>query len=243
MNNSGFIWLHRKLFDNPVVCKDADHLAVWIYLLCHAVWTPTDVMFHGERITLQAGQFTTGRKIIADTLKISESKVQRILKRFESEQQIEQRTDRQCRLITIVSWDEYQSCEQRIEQQVNNDRTTSEQRVNTKKEYKNIKTKERNIYIAEFDELWSIYPKKQGKENAKKSYLKARAEGVTREDVEKGIKAYADYIEATNTESRFIKHGSTFFNQRAWEDDWTVDKGYSRSAGKEESFEDMLSRL
>ena len=139
---NGYIALHRKLFDNPVVCKDADHLAIWIWLLCHAVWQPTDIMFHGERITLQAGQLTTGRRVIASELKISESKVQRVLKCFESEQQIEQRTDRQCRLITIVSWADYQDTEQRNEQRVNNEWTTSEQRVNTNKEYKNIRIKE-----------------------------------------------------------------------------------------------------
>ena len=135
---NGHISLHRKMFDNPVVCKDADHLAVWVYLLCMAVWKPTDVTFHGKKLTLSPGQLTTGRKAIADKLKISESKVQRILKTFEIEHQIEQQTDRQCRLITIVSWSKYQKVEQRFEQRVNNDRTTSEQRVNTKEEYKNI---------------------------------------------------------------------------------------------------------
>ena len=131
---NGHIALHRKLLDNPIVCKDADHLAIWIWLLLHAVWDSYDVEFHGKRLTLQPGQLTTGRKVIADELKISESKVQRVLKEFESEHQIEQQTDHQCRLITIVSWDKYQLGEQRNEHQVNNDRTTSEQRVNTNKE-------------------------------------------------------------------------------------------------------------
>ena len=134
---NGHIALHRKMFDNPVVCKDADHLAVWVYLLGMAVWSPTDVMFHGQRITLHPGQLTTGRKAIADKLKISESKVQRILKLFESEHQIEQRSDRQCRLITIVSWDKYQYSEQRVnndfdtfEELDNANSPKSEQRVN-----------------------------------------------------------------------------------------------------------------
>lgn len=132
----GFVKLHRKLLENPVVCKDADHLAIWIWLLLNAVWDSCDVTFKGERLTLKPGQLTTGRRKIASDLKISESKVQRVLKTFENEHQIEQRTDRQCRLISIVSWDKYQIGEQRFEQRVNNDRTTSEQRLNTKKESK-----------------------------------------------------------------------------------------------------------
>lgn len=137
----GYLKLFRQTKNNKVVMKDADHLAIWIWLLMEAVFKPTYATFGGKQITLQPGQLTTGRKRIASELHISESKVQRVLKRFESEHQIEQRTDRQCRLITIVSWNEYQASEQRIEQQVNNERTTSEQRVNTKEEYKNIKNK------------------------------------------------------------------------------------------------------
>ena len=144
MSQNGYIKLHRKLLENPVVCKDSDYFAVWIYLLLNATHSGCEVMFGGKRTTLKPGEFTTGRKRIAEDLSISESKVQRILKRFESEHQIEQRTDRQCRLISIVSWNKYQECEQRNEQQVNNDRTTSEQRVNTKQKGKNEK-KEKNI--------------------------------------------------------------------------------------------------
>ena len=34
--NNGYIKLHRKLLDNPVVMKSNDHLAVWMYLLLNA---------------------------------------------------------------------------------------------------------------------------------------------------------------------------------------------------------------
>ena len=57
---NGHIALHRKLLDNPTVCKDADHLAIWIWLLLHAVWDSYDVTFHGKRLTLKSGQLTTG---------------------------------------------------------------------------------------------------------------------------------------------------------------------------------------
>ncbi|MBQ2055910.1 MAG: hypothetical protein II489_06405 [Bacteroidaceae bacterium] len=233
----GYVAAHRKMLDNPIVCKDADHLAVWMYLLLNAVYKPTDVTFHGERITLRAGQLTTGRKVIADKFKISESKVQRILKSFENEHQIEQLTDRQCRLITIVSWNEYQVSEQRPEQRVNNDRTTSEQRVNTKEESNKYKKENKNnTYVQEFERLWALYPKKQGKKKACENYIKARKSGATSEEVEKGIIAYAEYIKATNTEDRYIKHGSTFFSQQAWQDEWRVRNGTNfRRSDKERS--------
>lgn len=134
----GWFRLHRKILENPIVCKDGDHLAVWIYLLANATYTSYDIYFCGKRITLKAGQLITGRKSIAEKLGISESKVQRILKLFENEQQIEQQTTSQNRLITIKNWNKYQMSEQQIEQQMNNNRTTSEQRVNTNNKYNNI---------------------------------------------------------------------------------------------------------
>jgi uncharacterized phage protein (TIGR02220 family) len=119
------------MFDNPVVTKDAEHLAVWVYLLHYATHTGYDIMFGGKRITLKPGQLPTSRASIARKLSISESKVQRILKTFEIEQQIEQQVDNRSRLITLINWDRYQKSEQQIEQQVNSNRTASEQQVNT----------------------------------------------------------------------------------------------------------------
>lgn len=136
---SGWIKLHRKILDNPVVCKDGDHVSVWMYLLLNATHKEYPAMFAGERITLQPGQLITGRKSISEKFGISESKVQRILKLFENEQQIEQQSSNKNRLISIVSWADYQEDEQQSEQQVNNKRTTTEQQVNTNKNVKNVK--------------------------------------------------------------------------------------------------------
>lgn len=140
----GWIKLYRKLLDNPIITKDSDYLSVWIYLLLNATHKEYDTLFKGQRITLQKGQLITGRKIIAKKLKVDESKVQRILKSLENEQQIEQQNGNQNRLITILSWDKYQQDEQQIEQRLNNDCTTSEQQVNTNKNEKNIKNNKKD---------------------------------------------------------------------------------------------------
>lgn len=136
---SGWIKLHRKTLENPIVCKDSDHIAVWTYLLLNATHKEHQAIFSGEKITLMPGQLITGRKAISEKFNIHESKVQRILKSFEIEQQIEQQTSNRNRLITILSWDEYQCIEQQVEQPVNNKRTTDEQPVNTNK---NVRIKE-----------------------------------------------------------------------------------------------------
>lgn len=127
----GWVCLYRKILENPIICKDSDYFAVWCYLLLSATHRKTSALFKGKKIILLPGQLITGRKSIAKKFKIDESKVQRILKTLENEQQIEQQTSSQNRLITIINWYQYQEIEQQNAQQVNNECTTSEQRVNT----------------------------------------------------------------------------------------------------------------
>ena len=130
--NNGYIKLHRKILDNPVVMKSSDHLAVWMYLLLNATHKEYDTIIEGKRVTLKAGQLVTGRKVMAKVLKINESKIQRILKTFKIEQQIEQQTNPRCRLISILNWSDYQQSEQQNEQQVNNKRTLNNNVKNVK---------------------------------------------------------------------------------------------------------------
>lgn len=75
----------------------------------------------------------------------------------------------------------------------------------------------------EFDILWKLYPRKEGKSNALADYMKARKDKkapVTMEEVQRGIERYVKYITAHKIERRFIKQGSTWFHQRCWEDEY-----------------------
>ena len=142
----GYIKLYRSMLENPLLTKDSDYMAIWVYLLLNATHAQITAMFKGEIITLKEGQLITGRKSISKKLNINETKVQRVLKRLENEQQIEQQTSNRKRLVTVVNFKTYQQSEQQSEQQVNNKRTTSEQQVNTNKNVKNVKNvKERDF--------------------------------------------------------------------------------------------------
>ena len=142
----GWIKLHRSIWENPMLAGDPDKLSVWIYLLTSAAYDRRDAVLGGKRITLSRGQLITGRRKIAEQTGVEEHKVDRILKAFSREQQIEQRSTPHGSLITVINYDKYQQCEQRYEQQseqrVSNDRATSEQRVSTIKELKEKREKE-----------------------------------------------------------------------------------------------------
>lgn len=77
-------------------------------------------------------------------------------------------------------------------------------------------------YKAEFDRLWSLYPNKKGKDKAQTAYIKARKSGVDYETIERGIKNYCKECEIKNREKQYIKHGSTWFNNHCWNDEYEL---------------------
>ena len=124
---SGWIKIHRKILNNPVVMKDPDHFTVWMYLLLTASHQEYKTLFGGKLITLKPGQLIAGRKKISRATKVDESKVKRILKLFEADQQIDQQTKRYGSVISILAWNEYQNFDQQNDQPVTNDCPTNDQ--------------------------------------------------------------------------------------------------------------------
>lgn len=91
------------------------------------------------------------------------------------------------------------------------------------------KNKDRNInnlpglsenLDTEFDYLWKLYPNKQGKTDAKQKYLKYRKSGIQYQDILNGLIRYLNYIQQEKIQIQYIKHGSTWFNQKCWEDEY-----------------------
>ena len=68
----------------------------------------------------------------------------------------------------------------------------------------------------EFDALWLLYPRKDGRKDALRHYKAARREGVTFDEVESGIKRYANYVR--DKDPTYTAMGSTWFCGHRWED-------------------------
>lgn len=147
----GWIKIHRKILENPIVCKDSETLSIWIYILLNATHKEIPALFKGKEITLQKGQLITGILSISKRLKINKDKIQRTLKCFEIDKQIEQQTSNQNRLITIVNWNEYQEIDNQNDKQMINKRETNDKQLITNKNVKN----ERNIlYYGEYKNVF-----------------------------------------------------------------------------------------
>lgn len=92
---------------------------------------------------------------------------------------------------------------------------------------KNSIDKNNNIinFEHEFDQLWAIYPRKQGKKRAFEAYKRSRKKGIEYEVIKNGVNAYLSYIENEKVKPQYIKQGSTFFSQDAWNDEWDSRRG------------------
>ena len=92
----------------------------------------------------------------------------------------------------------------------------------------------------DFEELWKLYPRKAGKAKAFKAYKSAIKQGATNEQIKQGILNYIQWIKEHKTQAEYIKHGSTFFNERCWNDELGSDIQYRpKTCGDNKSAEFM----
>ena len=71
-----------------------------------------------------------------------------------------------------------------------------------------------------FEEFYSLYPRKEAKQKALQAYLKA-IKKVDKDTLLEGLKKYIDYIKTNKKEREFIKHPATWLNQGCWEDEYS----------------------
>lgn len=92
------------------------------------------------------------------------------------------------------------------------------------------KHKNNNIIINnQFNELWRLYPKKQGKKQAQSAFERAIKNGTDFEEIKKGLEQYIDFIKENKVDNKYIKQGSTWFRNECWNDEYTVKKKDSPS--------------
>lgn len=138
----GWVSLHRKLMDNAV-WGDPNYLKLWIYCLFKASHQEHDQLVGNQMISLNKGQFVTGRHVLADDLnrgvkpklRLDDLTWWRYLKNLEKFQMLNIKTSNKFSVVTIDKYEVYQhqhkQVEQETEQQMNIKRTTDEQHLNT----------------------------------------------------------------------------------------------------------------
>ncbi len=134
----GWVKLHRCLmekaiFDNPKLLK------VFMWCLFKATHKQRDLFFGTRKITLEPGQFVTGRFSASEELNMNGSTVWRYLHTLKDNETIEIIANNKYTLINVVNWANYQVADDESEQQMNIKRTSNEHQMNTNKNVKNDK--------------------------------------------------------------------------------------------------------
>ena len=80
---------------------------------------------------------------------------------------------------------------------------------------------DKNLEI-EFEEIWKGYPNKKSKRDAVKHYKASRRRGSTFEEIYNGLLNYLNYIKYEKIDPHYIKHGSTWFCQECWRDEYII---------------------
>jgi len=145
ITNNGWIKIHRKIKEKGYYNK-SEYVHLWIHLLLEANHGEKEFMWNKKLIKIKPGQFITGLRILQSETGIKRSTVDRILKMFENETQIEQQITTKFRLITIKNWEQYQKVETQNEKQVGNKWETDGKQMGTNKNDKNYKN-EKNIIL------------------------------------------------------------------------------------------------
>lgn len=150
MSDGGWIKIHRDIWKNPWMYKP-NVLTVWVYILCHVEYQPTDVIFEGKRMTLQAGQGLFKFYQVAQELGIAVTTLHRIVEMLKNEKQIEKQSSPRNTVITVVNWEKYQTVGKQNEKQAENKRKTNE------KQTENLHINNKNLRSKEFKKIYGEY--------------------------------------------------------------------------------------
>lgn len=135
----GWFKMHRKIIESPVF-DNPEALKLWVWILSKASHKEHTLMVGNKTVTVKAGELVFGRRIAARALRMTESKVYRLLKTIENSGMIEVKPNNKFSVINVVNWGFYQGTDgskrTTNEQQTNNSRTTKEQQTNTNKNVK-----------------------------------------------------------------------------------------------------------
>ena len=154
---SGWIKNHRSILDHWLWSdRPFSKGQAWLDLIMFANFEPREVMINGHVYKLERGQQARSEVTLSKHWGWSRNKTRRFLSRLKTEHMVEQRTDRNTSVITILNYDKYQSkallndttdgttvdtrTEQRSEQRRNNVGTQykKERRKEGKKEEYNV---------------------------------------------------------------------------------------------------------
>lgn len=83
----------------------------------------------------------------------------------------------------------------------------------------------------DFERFYDNYPKKEGRDRAKKKYLAARRKKVTHESIMDGLQRYKAFLKFKDTDRQYIMKPANWLDEPGWENIYETDKQATTTVG------------
>lgn len=205
--NRGYIKIWRKIEDTAIF-TNSEAMHLFLYCIIKASRERRVVYAGKTEVTLEQGQFITGRKMLASILGSTEQRIRTSIEILTKNKIINQQTTNKYSIITVLNWDLYQEGNQ----QTTSKQPASNQQTTTKQECKRIiEVKEKDS----FDLFWNAYPRKQAKGAAEKAFAKVS----DKIDIILTALEWQSKLEEWKKDGgKFIPLPASYLNGKRWED-------------------------
>ena len=142
MADKGWIKLHRQLQECPIWYGERFSKGqAWVDLLLLANHRDKKIIFNGEMITIQRGQYLTSTVKLAEKWGWNRKTVSSYLNMLQKENMITKVSDNTRTLVTIENYEKYQGSKPKVGNQMGNQMGSQRaiSRANTGQQSKNIK--------------------------------------------------------------------------------------------------------
>lgn len=199
----------------------------WQWMIKEAGWKERVRVVGNSAIKLHRGEFISSVRFMAQAWGWKKSTASNFIKLLQDVGRIAgQRETAEGTVYLLVNYDGFQGGfdSERTESWTDDgqivDKPWTQTRTNKKQYNKNnIDTSATDLL---FDAIWHEYPRKVGKTKALQAWRKAIVRGDPKA-IEAGIYRYTAYVNAMQTEQRFIKHLSTLINSGEWQDEYPIE--------------------
>ena len=108
--NQGYIALHRRILDNPILTKSRTYsrFEAFIYMLLRANHKENKVVIGNQMVLVKRGSFVTSQKKLQIVFNWGSSKLKAFLLLLENDKMIDIKTNNLATMITVIKWDAYQ---------------------------------------------------------------------------------------------------------------------------------------
>ncbi len=171
---NGYIKLWRKSLDSGLI-QDHKTWVFWCWCLMKATWKPRKTLINHIMVSLQPGQFIFGREAAAKELNMSVQEIRTRVIQLVKYGNLTIKSTNRFSVITIINWDTYQPEENRINQQINQQLTSSQPAANHKQEGKKERREEKEkIYKKESWNFESALAEKGVADSFIRDWMKVR---------------------------------------------------------------------